>query len=254
MTATTQDIKSDKLGTEEIPPPGLLGLPIETNTIIYGGTPVFSDANGYAVDGTPASGGLFCWGRSEKQVNNLNTNTPYGAAAAQNVTIRPGAYYFASDGSVTAAQVGKAVYALDNQTVTSSPVHARLYQAQRYRDWPRVPPVFRLVWRYGARPPSVARAGARPDRCRNPLSSGGDAGRTRIPQGAGRPLPAGGGGGGIRLAQRSAGDPIAVPGRGATGPRLTQAKSGGLGLALNLSSCPRVGRWVKLGAARGEGY
>lgn len=122
MTATTQDIKSDKLGTEEIPPPGLLGLPIETNTIIYGGTPVFSDANGYAVDGTPASGGLFCWGRCEKQVNNLNTNTPYGAAAAQNVTIRPGVYYFASDGSVTAAQVGKAVYALDNQTVTSSPV------------------------------------------------------------------------------------------------------------------------------------
>src|SRR5580658_4454785 len=122
MVATTQDIKSDKLGTEELPPPGLLGLPVETNTIIYGGTPVFSDANGYAVDGTPASGGLFCWGRCEKQVNNLNTNTPFGAAAAQNVTIRPGCYYFASDGSVTAAQVGKAVYALDNETVTSSPV------------------------------------------------------------------------------------------------------------------------------------
>src|ERR1700675_882445 len=122
MASTSQDIKSDKLGTEEIPPPGLLGLPIETNTIIYGGTPVFSDANGYAVDGTPASAGLLCWGRCERQVNNLNTNTPYGAAAALNVTIRPGAYYFASDGSVTIAQVGKAVYALDNQTVTSTPV------------------------------------------------------------------------------------------------------------------------------------
>lgn len=124
MTATTQDITPQKLGTEELPPPALLALPIETNTIIYGGTPVFSDANGYAVDGTPASAGLLCWGRCERQINNLNTNTPFGAAASQNVTIRPGAYYFASDGSVTIAQVGKAVYALDNQTCTSTPVQS----------------------------------------------------------------------------------------------------------------------------------
>lgn len=124
MTATTQDIKADKLGTEELPPPALLALPCEANTIIYGGTPVFNDAAGNAVDGTPGAGALYCWGRCERQVNNLSSNSPFGAAGAQQVPIRPGVYYFAQDGSVGVAQMGRAVYALDNQTATANPVQS----------------------------------------------------------------------------------------------------------------------------------
>jgi hypothetical protein len=124
MTAATQDVKADKLGTEELPPPALLSLPVETNVIIYGGTPVFSNAAGNAVDATPANTPLFAWGRCERQINNLNTNTPFGAAGSQQVPIRPGAYYFASDGTVTVAMIGRSVFALDNQTVTINPVQS----------------------------------------------------------------------------------------------------------------------------------
>jgi hypothetical protein len=123
MTAATQDIKTPKLGTEEIPPPTLLGLPVETNTQIFGGTMVASNAAGNAVP-AKISTALIVWGRCERGINNLNTNTPYGAAGAQNVTVRPGAYYWASDGSVTAGMVGQPVFALDDETVTTNPAVA----------------------------------------------------------------------------------------------------------------------------------
>jgi len=124
MTATTQDIKADKLGTMPIPAPTLYGLPVETNTIIYGQTPVFNDAAGNAVDGTPGSGAVACWGRAFRQIDNRNSNVPYGAAGAQNILIEPGAFYYASDGSVTVAMMGRAVYALDNQTCTINAVQS----------------------------------------------------------------------------------------------------------------------------------
>jgi hypothetical protein len=120
MTAATQDIKTDKVGTEETPPPPLLALPVEANVQIFGGTFAASNSSGRAVPATSAAA-LFLWGRVERQINNLSSNPPYGAAAAQSVTIRPGPYYFSSDGSVTAASVGTLVYALDDNTVTSNP-------------------------------------------------------------------------------------------------------------------------------------
>jgi hypothetical protein len=120
MTAAVQDIKSDKIGTEETPPPQLLSLPVAANVQIFGGTFAANDVNGRAVPCTSAAA-LALWGRVERQVNNLTSNPPYGAAAAQNVIIRPGPYYFSSDGSVTAAMMGQAVYALDDNTVTTNP-------------------------------------------------------------------------------------------------------------------------------------
>lgn len=123
MTAATKDVPSPKVGTEDTPPPALLALPCASNVLIYGGTFAASDSSGNAVPCT-SSAALMLWGRVERQVNNLNTNTPYGAAGAQNVTVRPGPYYFASDGSVTAAMVGQPVFALDDNTATTNPTVA----------------------------------------------------------------------------------------------------------------------------------
>lgn len=120
MTAATQDIKTDKVGTEDTPPPPLLSLPIEANVQVFGGTFAGNNAAGRIVPATSAAA-LFLWGRIERGINNLVSNAPYGAAGSQNVTIRPGPYYFSSDGTITAANLGQAVYALDDNTITSNP-------------------------------------------------------------------------------------------------------------------------------------
>lgn len=119
MTAASQDIVTTKLGTDEIPAPSLLSLPMEANKIIYGGTAVASNASGNAVDVGDATA-LIAWGRAERQVNNLSTNAPYGAAGAQQMLIRPGVYYYVNDGSISAANVGQACFFVDNQTVSLS--------------------------------------------------------------------------------------------------------------------------------------
>jgi len=120
MSAATQDIKvSDKMGSEAIPDPPLLWLPVEANTIIYGGTMVASNANGNAVPAS-ASGALKLWGRCERQVNNLNTNTPFGAAAAQFVSIRKGPFFFNQDGTISQANIGQNCFAVDDNTVSLS--------------------------------------------------------------------------------------------------------------------------------------
>lgn len=121
MTAAVQDATATKkLGTEATPPPPLLALPCETNVQIFGGTFGAADAAGNAVP-AKTSAAVSLWGRTERLVNNLNTNTPFGAAGAQQVGIRPGPYYFFQDGSITAGMVGQPAFALDDQTVTSNP-------------------------------------------------------------------------------------------------------------------------------------
>lgn len=120
MTALTQDIKTDKVGVPAVPPPALLALPVEANTILYGGGMVASNSSGRAVPPTSSSA-LMLWGACDRQVNNLSTNTPFGAAGAQNVQIRTGVFYFANDGTVSASMIGQPVYALDDETVTTNP-------------------------------------------------------------------------------------------------------------------------------------
>lgn len=117
MTAAINDIQIVKLGTDELPPPALLSLPVAANKILYAGTAVGSDVNGNCVDvGDPTC--LFVWGRCERQVNNLATNLPFGAVGSFNVLIRPGVYYYNQDGSITAVNVGQACYFVDNNTVS----------------------------------------------------------------------------------------------------------------------------------------
>jgi hypothetical protein len=117
MTATIQDLITDKLGTEDQPFPVALSLPIEANKIIYAGTPVASNAAGNAVDAGDA-GAIFVWGRAERQVNNLTTNAPYGAAGSQMVRVLQGVFYYAQDGSISQANVGQPCFFVDNATVS----------------------------------------------------------------------------------------------------------------------------------------
>jgi len=115
MTAAIQDIQTNKLGTDEIPPPNYLALPVEAGKTIYGGTAVCSNAAGNAVNAGDA-GALMAWGRCERQV--VNTA---GAAGAATVLIRPGAYYFVQDASITVANVGQPCFFVDDSTVSISP-------------------------------------------------------------------------------------------------------------------------------------
>lgn len=119
MTALVQDGNFTKLGTEELPPPPLLALPVEANKQIFGGAAVCSNAAGNAVSAADA-GALFCWGRCERGVNNLTTNAPYGAAGAQVVLVRPGVVYYNQDGSITQANVGQACFFVDDNTVSAN--------------------------------------------------------------------------------------------------------------------------------------
>lgn len=123
MTAATQDIKTDKLGTPELATPPLYSLPVAANTILYGGTMVAADTNGRAVPAT-TSAALMLVGLCDRQVNNLTTNAPFGAAGAQDVQLRTGVFYFANDGTVAASMVGQPVFALDDNTVTTNPTKA----------------------------------------------------------------------------------------------------------------------------------
>lgn len=121
MTAATQDLATtDKLGTDELPEPALISLPVAANTIIYAGTMVATDASGNAIPATTAPTAKVIWGRCERQVDNRTANTPYGAAGAQQVLVRPGAYYFAQDATITQANVGQNAYAVDDSSVSLS--------------------------------------------------------------------------------------------------------------------------------------
>lgn len=114
MTAAIQDIQTNKLGTDEIPPPNYLALPVEAGKTIYGGTMVCSNAAGNAVNAGDA-GALMAWGRCERQV--VNT----GAAGLVTVLMRPGAYYLSQDGSITIANMGQPCFFVDDSTVSLSP-------------------------------------------------------------------------------------------------------------------------------------
>lgn len=119
MTAAVQDVKSDKLSTEDFPDTPLLHGLAEANVLIYGGTMVGSDAAGFAVPASDARCRIV-WGRAERQINNLSSNAPFGAQGAQSVQIRKGPFYQNQDGSITQANIGQNCYAVDDNTVSLS--------------------------------------------------------------------------------------------------------------------------------------
>uniref|UniRef100_A4WS40 Uncharacterized protein n=1 Tax=Cereibacter sphaeroides (strain ATCC 17025 / ATH 2.4.3) TaxID=349102 RepID=A4WS40_CERS5 len=84
------------------------------STVIYAGALVMRDASGNITKGATATGGIGA-GRAEARVDNTG-----GAAGAKKVDYRPGVFRFANSGStdaITKADIGKACWIVDDQTV-----------------------------------------------------------------------------------------------------------------------------------------
>ncbi len=94
----------------------LLTYPVAANVKIYAGALVCLNASGLAVPGSTATT-LTAVGRAEEQVDNTG-----GAASALLVPCRRGVYLFANDATdaVVQADVGKACYVVDDQTVAKT--------------------------------------------------------------------------------------------------------------------------------------
>jgi|GEM_PF-404680 len=120
MTAAIIDIKNTRLGTDDSYEPLLLALPVEANTMIFGGTMVAQDAAGFAVPAS-SNAAFKILGRCQRQINNLTLNIPYGAQGAQTVQIEQGCFDYAN--SVGADLISQAnyltyCYAVDDNTVS----------------------------------------------------------------------------------------------------------------------------------------
>lgn len=85
-------------------------VPVAAATVIYAGAMVARDSSGNAVPAADTAG-LVVLGRAEARADNS-----LGAAGDVSVTIREGVFAYAHSG-LTLANVGKPVFALDDQTV-----------------------------------------------------------------------------------------------------------------------------------------
>ncbi len=88
--------------------------PVAAGEIIYAGSFVVLDANGYAAPATEATG-LTPRGRADAQVDNTN-----GTAGASRVATRKGTFRFANVGDIDRTHIGNDAYLVDDQTVSSS--------------------------------------------------------------------------------------------------------------------------------------
>ena len=90
--------------------------PVAAATKIWGGSLVMRNAAGYLTKGATATGCVGV-GRAEKTVDNT------GAAGALNVEFRVGTFLFANSAAgdlITIADVGKACFIVDDQTVAKT--------------------------------------------------------------------------------------------------------------------------------------
>lgn len=100
----------------------LLNLPVATSTKIWAGSLVGKNAAGYAV---PMSAGTttIAMGLASATVDNLT-----GANGDKRIDLEKGAYNFVNSGTdpVTIADLGKLVYAEDDQTIAKTDATATL--------------------------------------------------------------------------------------------------------------------------------
>jgi hypothetical protein len=92
-------------------------LGVAAAMLIYGGALVMRDASGYARKGAAALG-LHGVGRAEERVDNSA-----GSAGDLTVKVREGIFGFANSAAadeITAAEIGKVCYAVDDQTVAKT--------------------------------------------------------------------------------------------------------------------------------------
>ncbi|MDN7916149.1 hypothetical protein [Burkholderia cepacia] len=111
MSATTQDRNTPYIDGE------IVGVPVKANTVIRAGVIVCASATGLAVEGSAATN-LTYLGRADQYVDNST-----GADGAKTVQVRRlKAFKWENLGTdaVTQAQLGKACYVADNQTVAAT--------------------------------------------------------------------------------------------------------------------------------------
>jgi hypothetical protein len=117
MTATT----TERLTDSTLGAPRRGTYPIAANTLIRKGWQVALNASGQAVPAdTIANGALFAVGKAEATVDNRTGSALGGLAAAADVEVGFGVNGWLSAAGadeITAADVGKRVFMLDNQTV-----------------------------------------------------------------------------------------------------------------------------------------
>lgn len=87
--------------------------PMAASVKIYAGSLVVLDASGNAKPGVTGTG-LVARGRAAETVDNTS-----GSAGAKSVSVEAGTFAFASDGTLSRANIGKTVYIVDDQTVAA---------------------------------------------------------------------------------------------------------------------------------------
>jgi hypothetical protein len=105
MAALTQDNKLEWKPGNELP------YPVAANALIYGGALCALDSTGNLVRGSDTAGLKFAGVAVDRCDNSL------GAAGAVTATVRRRGGFRCAIAAATQADVGKAVYAVDDQTV-----------------------------------------------------------------------------------------------------------------------------------------
>lgn len=108
MAALTKDRNTPRRAGERV------SLPVEAATKLYAGAMIARNADGRAVPAANTAG-LVVVGRAEHQADNSA-----GAAGDLTIEIQTGLFAYAH-GGLTRADIGKTVYAADDQTVTLTP-------------------------------------------------------------------------------------------------------------------------------------
>lgn len=118
MAALTASKKNPKYGAGNTMVLGL-SLPMKAATKIFNGAMVGIDSSGNAMPaGLLAGGTVRVLGVADAEVDNSS-----GAAAAKSVPVRRGAFVFKNSSAgdqITKAEVGSAVYCVDDQTVAKT--------------------------------------------------------------------------------------------------------------------------------------
>lgn len=113
MAALSKEKKILELNGDRVTPK-LYDLAVKASTKILSGALVCIDATGYAVNASEALG-LTPIGVAQVTVDNTN-----GSSGDLLVRVLAGAFKFVNSDSITLADVGKAAYIVDNQTVAKS--------------------------------------------------------------------------------------------------------------------------------------
>jgi hypothetical protein len=108
MTALAQDRNTRRKATFRT-----ISLPVAASQLIYAGAYVAIGSDGYAKPAAKGTPGDVCKGRADEQVDNSS-----GSDGDLNVRVSTGVFEWENDANaVTQADVGRPVYAVDDQTV-----------------------------------------------------------------------------------------------------------------------------------------